>query len=238
MGGLLCGRTERQVGKIVKVEALSFRGREAEPGTHKRQRRRKFATRATRMRRVYGFRVRAFRAPRNDGRGSPGPANLVHDRLCGPRGSAAAGSGATRRGGPPPARSRRRASTMRFWSPASAPAGRMPGVTISRSEPTRARTAAASVAAQTMPSMPISRACAARRATSSAVLEGVAGLREVGVVVGGQHRDGEDLEVRAGLLPRPPPAWSADRRARSGTWRRAAPRSGRPPRPCWRCRGA
>ena len=42
----------------------------------------------------------------------------------------------------------------RFWSPAAAPAGRMPGVTISMSGPTIFRTAATSCGEQTMPSMP------------------------------------------------------------------------------------
>jgi hypothetical protein len=60
--------------------------------------------------------------------------------------------------------------TTRFWSPISAPAGRMPGVTISRSGPTISRTCGASAAEQTMPSMPIAFAAAARTATRSATV--------------------------------------------------------------------
>ena len=51
---------------------------------------------------------------------------------------------------------------------ASAPAGRMPGVTISPDGPIFPRTARASAAEQTIPSMPICTACSARRATRSA----------------------------------------------------------------------
>jgi hypothetical protein len=69
-----------------------------------------------------------------------------------------------------PARIASRGVTTRFWSPAAAPAGRMPGVTMSRSVPTIVRTRAASGAAQTIPSMPASRACAQRVATSSATV--------------------------------------------------------------------
>jgi hypothetical protein len=50
----------------------------------------------------------------------------------------------------------------RFWSPASAPAGLMPGVTSVIAGPTIERMFAASSAEQTSPSTPTSRACAAR----------------------------------------------------------------------------
>ena len=45
--------------------------------------------------------------------------------------------------------------------------GRMPGVTMSMSEPMTSRTISVSAAEQTMPSMPAVRACSARRRTRS-----------------------------------------------------------------------
>ena len=56
-------------------------------------------------------------------------------------------------------------------APASAPAGRMPGVTSTIADPTIGRRIVASSAEQTMPSSPMSRACAARSATSSGTVK-------------------------------------------------------------------
>ena len=54
---------------------------------------------------------------------------------------------------------------MRFWSPVSAPAGRIPGTTSVKSDPSALRRGAISWALQTTPSRPESRASSARRMT-------------------------------------------------------------------------
>ena len=86
----------------------------------------------------------------------------------------------------------------RFWSPAAAPLGRMPGVTSTMLGRISGRSRAASSAEHTRPSIPMSRAWAARSATSSGTREIVAGGRQIGVVVGGEHGDGEDAQLGAG----------------------------------------
>ena len=109
---------------------------------------------------------------------------------------------------------RRAGVMMRFWSPAALPAGRMPGVTSTIPARRSARSDAASSAEQTSPSMPVSRACAARAAASSLTFMLVAGGGKIGIVVGGEHGHGENAQPRAAACLRPPPSWSADRRAR------------------------
>ena len=54
---------------------------------------------------------------------------------------------------------------VRVWSSTATPAGRMPGVTVRKSEPCAALTAPASCAEQTTPFRPLSAASAVRRAT-------------------------------------------------------------------------
>src|ERR1700733_7437877 len=90
--------------------------------------------------------------------------------------AAAFGSGAAVMGRPitsmlAPAASANCGVAMRFWSPASEPAGRMPGVT-SNALGTALRNAAASAGEQTIPSMPHS---AARRASRRTCSTGAAG---------------------------------------------------------------
>ena len=56
---------------------------------------------------------------------------------------------------------------IRFWSPASDPAGRTPGVIKTVSGPTSARTAATSWGEQTIARAPAATDCEARRLTMS-----------------------------------------------------------------------
>ena len=86
---------------------------------------------------------------------------------------------------------------MRFWSPASAPAGRMPGVTSTMPAPTmRAQLGRLLGRADQAVDADVARL---RGALGDQLRHGevVAGGGEIGVVVGGQHRDGEDAQARA-----------------------------------------
>ena len=82
----------------------------------------------------------------------------------------------------------------------------------------------------------MSRACAARSATSSAHREVVAGRGEIGIVVGGQHRDGENAQAAFARLDR---RLHGLRIGVHGEERGAEPRRRcvRLRRPCCRCRG-
>ena len=111
------------------------------------------------------------------------------------RGSGAATIGrATTRWSAPAARAAAGVA-MRFWSPGAAPAGRMPGVTMSLPAASgRARRRAASRGEAMTPSAPAAKARRARSSTRSArapsrIRRGV----EVGAVERGEDGDGEEL---------------------------------------------
>ena len=77
----------------------------------------------------------------------------------------------------------------------------MPGVTSAMPGPTILRRFAASSAEHTSPSTPVSRACAARAARQLADAELVAGGEQIGVVIGREHGDGENVQASNRALP-------------------------------------
>ena len=82
---------------------------------------------------------------------------------------------------------------MRFWSPVSAPAGRMPGVTSTPAGPVSARRDATSWGEQTKPLIPASRPILASKfyLGGGRALEADGG--ELGRVHAGEHGYGQKL---------------------------------------------
>ncbi len=93
-----------------------------------------------------------------------------------------------------PAASAAAGVAVRFWSPGSAPTGRMPGVTISL--PTAAGSARRRAASRGEAMTPSAPAAKARRARSSTISGSIAvadqGRVQVGAVERGENGDGED----------------------------------------------
>ena len=99
----------------------------------------------------------------------------------------------------------------RFWSPSAAPAGRTPGVTSSY---LRADQGANGRKLQRRQDQPVDSrhfACVARRATSSATPQRIAGLAQIGIVIGGHHRDGEQPQSAPPAPSRAAP-WFVEKR--------------------------